>query len=125
VKDEVPGVKAEERRLLEAFRGLGSGQRETLLQFAEFLLARAGPVTLQVPEPTPVPRPAEETVVKAIKRLMATYHMLDRARLLHETAHYMTEHTIHGRPAPEVIDELERMFERHYRTLRDKQGQGS
>jgi hypothetical protein len=125
VKDEVPGVKAEERKLLELFRGLGSGQREILLEFAEFLLARTGPVTPQVLEPAPVPRPAEETVVKAIKRLIATYHMLDRGKLLHETAHFMTEHTIHGRPAPEVIDDLERMFERHYRSLKDKQGQRS
>jgi hypothetical protein len=125
VKNEVTGLNSEERKLLALFRGLGSGQRETLLQFAEFLLSRAGPVTLQVPEPAPVPRPAEETVVKAIKRLIATYHMLDRAKLLHETAHYMTEHTIHGRSAPEVIDELESMFERHYRTLKEKQGQRS
>jgi hypothetical protein len=57
--------------------------------------------------------------VKAIKRLMATYPMLDRDKLLHETSGHMTRHVIHGKPAAEVIDELEAMFAQHYERHRN------
>lgn len=90
------------------------------MEFAEFLASRAEPPAREIPAPTPIPRPDEESVVKAIKRLMATYHMLDRGKLLHETAHYMTQHVIHGRAAGEVIEDLEKMFSSHYRTLREE-----
>ena len=57
-------------------------------------------------------------MVKAIKRLTATYHMIDRDRLLNETSSLMTAHVIHGRKAAEVIDELEVLFQRHYQELK-------
>jgi hypothetical protein len=34
--------------------------------------------------------------------------------MLNETSGLMTEHLMQGRPAPEVIDELEALFRRHY-----------
>lgn len=113
-------MKAGEKKLLQLFRALPEPERATLLDFAGFLASRAAPPPLEVPEPRPLPRPAEESLVRAIRRLMDTYHMLDRDKLLHETAHYMTQHVIHGRPAGEVIEELEKMFEGHYRELREK-----
>jgi hypothetical protein len=115
-------VKAEERRLLELLRVLEGPERATLLQFAEFLASRAEPPPREISEPLPIPRPDDETVVRAIRRLMETYPMLDRGTLLHETSHYMTQHVIHGRPAAEVIGELEAMFARHYRRLKEKSG---
>lgn len=111
-------MKPAERELLELFRRLDEGDRATLLAFGQFLAGRARPESGDVPEPATIPRPDDETVVRAVKRLMATYHMLDRTRLLHETAHFMTQHVMHGRPAVEVIEELETMFRRHYETLR-------
>jgi 2-polyprenyl-6-hydroxyphenyl methylase / 3-demethylubiquinone-9 3-methyltransferase len=54
-----------------------------------------------------MPRPAVESVVKAIKRLMATYPMLARDKLLNDTSALMTQHVVHKRPAVEIIDELE------------------
>ena len=113
-------MKAGEKKLLELFRALPEAERATLLDFAEFLASRAAPAAREVSGPLPIPRPDDETVVKAIRRLMETYPMLDRGKLLHETAHYMTQHVIHGRPASEVIGELETLFAGHYRRLKDE-----
>jgi hypothetical protein len=55
-----------------------------------------------------------------MKRLSATYHMLDKSKLLNETSALMAQHVMQGRPAHEVIDELEVVFELHYRRLAGK-----
>lgn len=99
-------------RLVQLFNRLPTTERETLLAFAEFLVSRSAmPVDIT---PKLSERPAQESVVAAIKRLSASYHMLDRSKMLHETSALMTEHLMQGRPAPEVIDELEALFRRHY-----------
>lgn len=102
----------DDARLVQMFNRLPTTERETLLAFAEFLVSRSA-VPLDV-TPKPTERPAEESVVAAIKRLSASYHMLDRSKMLHETSGLMTEHLMQGRPAAEVIDELEVLFRRHY-----------
>lgn len=108
-------MTAEERRLLRLFRGLPAAQRAGLLDYAEYLASRAAPLEDDKPkQPLPIPRPAEESVVKAIRRLRQTYPMLDANRLLHETSSLMAQHVMHKRPAAEVIDELEALFRRHY-----------
>ncbi len=102
----------DDARLTALYQRLPAAERETLLAFAEFLVSRSGvPVDIT---PRPTERPAQESVVAAIKRLSASYHMLDRSKMLHETSGLMTEHLMQGRPAPEVIDELETLFRRHY-----------
>jgi hypothetical protein len=114
------GSKAE-RRLLRVFNALEGADRETLLAFADFLLQRrTGALAHQAHpggprEPTPISRPVEETVVAAIKRLSKTYAMLDRGPMLNETSSLMSAHVLQGRPAADVIDDLESLFERHYR----------
>lgn len=113
-------MKAEEKKLLELYRALPEQERATVFQFAEFLASRAAPPEPEILEPLPIPRHDDETVVKAIRRLIETYPMLDRGKLLHETSHYMTQHVIHGRPAAEVIAELEQMFADHFRRLKEK-----
>lgn len=105
----------EERRLLRAFRSLPEARRQSLLDYAEFLIERAAPQEQSKPQdPLAIPRPEQESVVKAIKRLRQTYPMIDRARILHETSGLMTQHLVHGKAAAEVIDELEGLFRRHY-----------
>jgi hypothetical protein len=112
-------MTADERRLLRLFRALSPSRQEGLLDYGEFLLARVLPDAPEVPsEPLEIPRPAQESVVKAIKRLRETYPMLDRAKILHETSGLMTQHLLNGKPAPEVIDELEAMFRRHFESSR-------
>lgn len=114
-------ISADERRLLKRLRALDPAERETLLAFADFLVARAEPSSCapSVPrEPRPAPRPEQESVVGAIKRLSQSYDMLERNILLHETSALMSSHVLQGRPAGDVIDELEALFARHYHDYR-------
>ena len=111
-----------EKRLLEIFRALPDESRGNLLAFAEFLAARDGTPMMTASEALPrdIPRPAEESVVKALQRLRDTYPMLNPDKLLHESAGHMQRHLLQGRPAAEVIDDLEAMFARHYEEQRNK-----
>lgn len=111
-------MTADERRLLRLFRAMTPERRAGLLDYADFLLAREcpDPASTTPARPLDIPRPERESVVKAIKRLRATYPMLDRAKLLHETSALMTQHLVHGRSAPDIIDELEQLFRQHYQT---------
>jgi hypothetical protein len=105
-----------EKRLLEILGNLPAGQALALLEYAEFLAARYGGPK-EVTAPLDIPRPEKESVVKAIKRLGATYPMIDRSKILNETSVLMTQHVIQGRDAIEVIDDLEVLFRRHYEKL--------
>jgi len=115
-------MTADERRLLRLFRALSESKQAGLLDYAEFLLARVLPEAEPVPQtPQDITRPAQESVVKAIKRLRETYPMLDRAKLIHETSALMSQHLVQGRTAVEVIDELEALFLRQYQSRQDQQ----
>lgn len=107
-----------EKKLLDLFARLPKSERETLVAFAEFLSARAG-ADLNVGVPEAIPRPSSESVIAAVKRLSATYPMLDKSKVLHETSGLVTQHLMQGRAAVEVIDELEIVFRRHYEKLRE------
>lgn len=119
-------MSADEKKLLEFFRQLGESERDSLLAFGEFLVSRSQPPNLEpqpLPEPRHVPRPETESVVGAIKRLNAVYHMLeDKSGLLNETSVLMTQHVMQGRPAGEVIDDLEAVFARFYNDWQAGQG---
>lgn len=117
----------DERHLIQLYRGLDQESRATLLRFAEFLGATgkdggAGALAHQRPalvEPDLIARPPVESVVGAIKRLSLSYPMLDRRRMLDETSILMAAHVLNGRPARDIIDELEALFARHYGVYRD------
>ncbi len=113
-------MKRSERRLLELFRSLPEAEAESLMSFAEFLSQRAGADDSGIPEPKNIPRPADESVVAALKRLSESYHMLDKAKMLNDTSMLVAEHVMTGREAAEVIDELEVVFRRHYDALRSE-----
>lgn len=106
------------KRLQEIFSGLTPAAAEQLLEFAEFLYVRHAAVVAAPLLPQEIPRPAQESVIKAIKRLAATYPMLDRGKMLHETSALMTQHVVQGRDAVAVIDDLEALFRQHYARLR-------
>lgn len=101
------------QHLREIFAQLPPAEQQTLLAFAEFLHSR-------LPLPAPVqahilPRPVDESVVAAIKRLSKSYPMLDKAKMLDKTSLLMTEHVLSSRDKVEVIDELEKLFLEHYK----------
>lgn len=102
------------KRLKQIYGELPDSEQKTLLDFAEFLLSRVdkNPPLLEL---NPLPRPETETVVAAIKRLTQTYPMLDRGQLFNETSSLMTQHIMQGRAAVEIIDELEILFQNHYK----------
>lgn len=116
--------KSPEKRLAAIYASLPEAERKTLLDFAEFLASRCEsgePVSL---EPEPIPRPQEESVVAAMKRLRQTYPMLDHSKMLHEASALMAQHMIQGRDAVEVIDELEALFRRDYDSMVAERGEG-
>jgi len=118
---------ADREKLLACYDSLSREDRATLLKFARFLARQQAddaaqgeseaPVSL---EPTPIPKPENETVVGAIKRLSASYHMLDKSDLLTETSSLMTAHIMHGRDVDEVIEELEALFIRYHAAFMEK-----
>lgn len=119
-----------EDRLLSIFRQLDAANQNALFAFAEFLATRLEtvsvvkpPVKQELADPVAQPRPDNESVVAAVKRLSRTYPMLDKARMLGETSDLVGQHVLQGRAAAEVIDELEAVFVRHYRTLKDSREQ--
>jgi hypothetical protein len=120
-------MKSAEKKLLSIFGRLDSSGQETLLTFAEFLVERGKAFHKEEPisKPDLIPRPESETVVAAIKRLSASYPMLDKPQLLNETSALMTKHVMQGMSAAEVIDELEALFSRFYNEMVEEFAKGS
>ncbi|HEC04999.1 MAG TPA: hypothetical protein ENI84_02230 [Thiothrix sp.] len=121
-----PQGSKEERKLIGLFKSLQANDQQTLLKFAEFLSSQSlastdgdtnstiNKSTADLPAPQVIERPAQESVIKAIKRLNKTYPMHDKGSLLDKTSSLMTDHIIKGREASSVIDELEVLFKERY-----------
>ncbi|MEY3219413.1 MAG: hypothetical protein RIT27_770 [Pseudomonadota bacterium] len=101
------------KRLKKVFSALPATEQQSVLDFAEFLHSRLEnkPPLLEI---NLIPRPDNESVIAAIKRLTRSYPMLDRGQLFNETSHLMTQHIMQGRETSLVIDDLERLFDQHY-----------
>lgn len=115
-------MNSSEKKLLSLYGRLGASGQDTLIAFAEFLSQRevsGDTEPVSIPEPESIPRPDSESVVAAIKRLTATYPMLDKPQLLNETSALMTKHVMQGMDVVEVVDELETLFQRFYDELVD------
>ena len=98
--------------LLAAFERLDEAQQDVLMDFAARLAARDDGSVPEVMRPEP--RPPEESVVAAIRRLVRVYPAAERRRLMGPLTTLLAQHALQGRAAVEVIDELESVFERHY-----------
>lgn len=110
-----------QKKLLRLFAELNDAEQELLLAFTEFLHGRAVARRVIPQKPLPIPRPAAENVVSAIKRLSATYPMLAPERMFQETSLLMTSHLMAGRPALEVINDLENLFSQHFTVWQNEQ----
>ncbi len=107
----------DQRQLLNSYTALSTESQQSLLAFAEFLVSRISESDQQAVEaskPLDIPRPGVETVVGAIKRLTATYQMMDTDPLLNDVSVLMGAHLMKGQPAGEVIDQLQVLFEESY-----------
>ena len=120
----------QEQTLLDLFTKLTEQDAQTLLRFAEFLATReAGAVSVAVtesvsvevttasvsiPQPEKIERPEQERVVDALKRLSATYPMLEKKSLLDKASELVAQHVMFGKPAKQVIDETEAIFAAAY-----------
>ena len=106
------------KRLQVLFDGLNSQDRNSLVAFAEFLAVRsaedANGQSNEIPQPLDLPRPEQESVVAAIRRLSEVYFMIDKSAVLHEAAALVGAHVMNGRPAKDVIDDLEQLFRQAY-----------
>jgi hypothetical protein len=102
------GAGSAQAELIDLVRTLGAEDRRTLLEFARYLASRR-------PRPeaatrVDVPRPMNETVVQAVKRLNASYPGLERKRLVTRVGVLLSSHMVDGRDAASVIDELEALY---------------
>jgi hypothetical protein len=106
------------KRLVSLFDEMDEAARVSLLDFAEYLYQRGRAAQQSVEpikhEPLDHPRPRNENVINAIKRLRASYFMLNTDPLLNETSSLMAQFMLQGRDAEAVIDDLEAVFAKHY-----------
>ncbi len=113
--------RKQSRELTALFERLDAQSRQSLLDYAHWLAERCSRADAEKPrtpaEPLDIPRPESESVIKAIKRLSATYPMVDRGKLFNQTSTLMTQHVMQGRDAVEIIDELETLFRTEYEKL--------
>ena len=118
----VVSLPKEQRQLLRLYSRLDEQGRASLRAFAGFLLQQQEQdaadsretVSREPKQPEDIPRPREESVVAAMRRLTKTFPMIDRDALLDRATSLMTAHMLQGQPAAEVIDELEALFQAHY-----------
>ncbi len=131
------GTKSE-RKLCKLYSSLNDNDRLTLMKFAEFLLVESVvsqdeksegeglsnnsslAVSTPFPEPKIIPAPENENVIKAIKRIAKMYYMVDKSKMFDTTSTLMTEHLIHGRPAREIVADVEKSFKQEYDKLYDE-----
>jgi len=108
------------QNLIKVFEQLNEIDQSSVVSFAEFLVSKSEndpaykkePAVLE--KPLDIARPEEENVVIAIRRLSATYPMINTTGVLDQAAKLMTDHMLHGKDAKIVIDELEVLFSEHY-----------
>ena len=110
-------VSSTKRRLDKITNELDPENFSTLLAFAEFLRDRQPDAAAEVSDPVIVPRPENESVIGAIRRLSRSYPMLARDTLLNEAVSLMTRHIMSGESAVETIDKLEALFSSRYQAF--------
>lgn len=126
----------QQQALLNYYQDLSVQDQYSLLRYAEFLSTGvvsnesvAGdfvkdsstssqderPSSRQVvAKPEKIERPEDETVVAALKRMSATYPMLEKNKLLNKASELVAQHIMFGKPAVVVIKDIEAMFAEAY-----------
>jgi len=123
-------MNPQEQELINILKSLPSEDRASVLSYARFLAHQRATATqavravepAAVEQPVDIPRPAQETVVGALKRMTASYPMLDKAQLLNQTSPLVAQHVMQGRSLVEVINEIEAVFKEAYTQYCRKRG---
>ena len=123
-------MASSERQLLDFYQRLGPDGQATLLAFAEFLCQRGASTVdpprterVEIPDPVPIVRPEQESVVAGLKRLSQTYPMLSKTEMLTATSDLVARSIMQGTDPAHVIDQLEEIFRERYQRLREQTGQ--
>jgi hypothetical protein len=111
--------------LTDLYDAMDDERKKSLCDFADFLYAQADPISKIIPPPEESARPDKETVVGAVKRLKAQYHMIESMAVFSAASALMTDHMVKGRDVIEVIDEMEVLFWDAYKELLEKSGQNT
>lgn len=119
---KVNNLSSVHKELIAIFDRLSAADQANVQAYAEFLASRSEQTEREISlvSPRDIPRPEEETVVAAIRRLTETYDMLERRLLLDETSTLMSAHILQGEEAVVVIDKLESLFASHYEQYQQK-----
>ena len=119
----------QEQTLLNYFTDLSSEDQHGLLRYAEFLATGKTSTSTESPssstaaveeanddiqKPINIERPEQEKVVDALKRLSASYPMLEKQKLLSKASELVAQHVMFGKPAIVVINEIEAVFSEAY-----------
>jgi hypothetical protein len=110
-------LKKSKKKLLKYFEILPDEAAQQLIDFAEFLAAKYQIEVTEIALPENIDRPEKESVVAAVKRLSATYPMINKDSILDKTASLVTQNLVQGRDVVAVIDELEQVFSETYASL--------
>ena len=110
-------MKRDLKALADLFNTLDKDRQQSLFDYAEFLQSKGGLVKQEISDPVEIPKPEDETVVGAIKRMKQSYPMIESMEVFAVASNLMTDHMVKGRDAEEVINEIEALFEETYKKL--------
>jgi hypothetical protein len=104
-----------DKSILNRIRQLSAAERKSVEDYIDFLLSRQLTEISKVSTlPLDIPRPDSESVVRAMQRLTKNYPMLDTKHLFSEASSLMSQNVLQGRPAAQVINDLEALFLSYY-----------
>ena len=109
--------KSEERQLRAVLEALTDAEVTSVLDFAQYLRDRRPAAPKPSAEIVEIPRPEDESVIAAIRRLTQTYPMLDRNTVFNEASSLMARHVMQGETREQTIDRLEALFQSRYALL--------
>ena len=112
--------KLEERQLRAVLEALTDAEVVSVLDFAQYLRDRRRTAQKPSTEIVEIPRPEDESVIAAIRRLTQTYPTLDRGTVFNEASSLMTRHVVQGESREDTIDRLEALFQSRYTSLQAK-----
>ncbi len=114
-------MKKNEKLFLNQFKQLNELQQQSVMDFTFFLLSQQNnheQGKIQVPQL--IDKQADESVIAALKRLTATYPMINKNGVLDKATLLMSQHLLQGKEKIKVIGELESLFSEKYQQYCDE-----